>query len=140
MPKLEYVFKCVEPSLEAYKLLAEKFLATEAYIDVTSEYDGSYTSTLQNLFDHFPRQQSKVYGEVTAANGIFVGMGARQQLMLFIITLFGIVWPYKLVTQFVGKKFHSHRVLLDESFQPKIDFSLNQFNWLFHKIGMVNAP
>ncbi|MFL0162063.1 NADPH-dependent FMN reductase [Aquirufa salirivi] len=140
LPPFESVFESVDTCPEAYKPLAQKFFSADAYIVVTPEYNGSYTSTLQNLFDHFPRQQRKVYGVVTATNGSLGGMRASQQLMLFIIALFGIVSPYMLVTPFVDKKFDSNGVLLDESFQPKIDFFLDQFNWLFCKIGMSTTP
>ncbi|MHA8097988.1 NADPH-dependent FMN reductase [Aquirufa aurantiipilula] len=140
LPQFESVFKTVNTTPEAYKSLAEKFFAADAYIIVTPEYNGSYTSTLQNLFDHFPRQQRKVYGVVTATNGSLGGMRASQQLLLFIIALFGIVSPYMLVTPYVDKKFDAQGVLLDETFQAKIDFFLDQFNWLFRKIGTANTP
>jgi NAD(P)H-dependent FMN reductase len=40
----------------------------DAYIEVTPEYKKSYTATLQNFINHFPRQQKKIYGVAPATN------------------------------------------------------------------------
>jgi NAD(P)H-dependent FMN reductase len=135
LPQFETVFETVETTPEVFRSDAEKFLKADAYIVVTPEYNGSYTSALQNLFDHFPRQQKKVYGVVTATNGSMGGMRASQQLLLLIIALFGIASPYMLITPYVDKKFDESGVLIDESFKPKIDFFMDQFKWLVIKIG-----
>ena len=68
LPQFETVFETVETTPEIFRADAENFLSADAYIVVRPEYNGSFTSALQNLFDHFPRQQRKVYGVVTATN------------------------------------------------------------------------
>ncbi len=134
LPVFESVFETEETTPEPYRLLAKKIFESDAYVVITPEYNGSYTAALQNLFDHFPRQQKKVYGIVTATNGSMGGMRASQQLLLLIIALFGIVSPYMLITPFVDKKFDENGVLLDHTFQQKIKFFLDQFIWLVRKI------
>lgn len=135
LPVFETVFENLESTPDLYKPLAEKIFQSDAYIIVSPEYNGSYTSALQNLFDHFPRQEKKVYAIVTATNGSMGGMRASQQLLLFIMALFGIVSPYMLIIPFVDKKFDESGVLLDETFQPKIEYFLDQFKWLVLKIN-----
>ena len=135
LPVFESVFENFESTPDLYKPLAEKIFHSDAYIIVSPEYNGSYTSALQNLFDHFPRQAKKVYAIVTATNGSMGGMRASQQLLLFIMALFGIVSPYMLIIPFVDKKFDESGVLLDETFQPKIEYFLDQFKWLVRKIN-----
>jgi NAD(P)H-dependent FMN reductase len=134
LPVFESVFENIETTPDLYRPLAEKMIHADAYIIISPEYNGSYTASVQNLFDHFPRQQKKVYGIVTATNGSMGGMRASQQLLLYAIALFGIVSPYMLVTPFVDKKFDEDGTLLDNTFQPKVDLFLNQFIWLVNKI------
>lgn len=134
LPVFESVFENIETTPDLYKSLAKNMIQADAYIIISPEYNGSYTASVQNLFDHFPRQQKKVYGIVTATNGSMGGMRASQQLLLLVIALFGIVSPYMLVTPFVDKKFDEDGTLLDNTFQPKVDLFLNQFIWLVDKI------
>lgn len=135
LPNFEKGFDTIDSTPAPLKPMAEKFLKADAYIIVTPEYNGSYTAVLQNFFEHFPRQEKKVYGVVTATNGSLGGMRASQQLLLLVIALFGIVSPYMLITPFVDKKFDEDGLLLDHSFQPKIDFFLTQFKWLVKKVS-----
>jgi len=138
LPQFEGVLNDINLVPDHLKPLVAKFLKADAYIVVTPEYNGSYTALLQNLFEHFPRQEKKVYGVVTATNGSMGGMRASQQLLLLIIALFGIVSPHMLITPFVDKKFDEDGLLLDNSFKPKIDFFLDQFKWLINRIYSDN--
>jgi NAD(P)H-dependent FMN reductase len=135
LPIFENGFDTIDSVPAPLKPIAKFFFEADAYIIVTPEYNGSYTAVLQNFFEHFPRQEKKVYGVVTATNGSLGGMRASQQLLLLLIALFGIVSPYMLITPFVDKKFDEDGLLLDHSFKPKIDFFLNQFTWLVKKIS-----
>lgn len=136
LPQLDSVFDNLESTPELFKQLGRSFFEADAYILVTPEYNGTYTASLQNLFDHFPRQQKKVYGIVTATNGSMGGMRASQQLLLYVIALFGIVSPYMLITPFVDKKFDEDGNLMDDLFKSKIDYFLNEFGWLLKKVAL----
>lgn len=131
---LQNVFASVEKTPEAYKPLAERMFAANAFIIITPEYNGSYSPALQNLMDHFPKQTGKPFGLVTASTGMMGGMRASQQLLLLVPALFGIAAPQMLVTPSVDKKFDADGILLDETFQKNIDVFVNEFLWLAEKI------
>ena len=80
LPLLQHVFMSVDKTPEAYKPLAERMFAADAYILVTPEYNGSYSPALQNLLDHFPKQAHKAFGIVTASPGAMGGMRSSQKI------------------------------------------------------------
>ncbi len=130
LPLLQQVFTSVEKTPDAYKPLAQRMFAADAYILVTPEYNGSYSPALQNLMDHFPKQSHKAFGVVTASPGAMGGMRATQQLLLLVPALFGIASPYMLVTPFVDKKFDADGNLTDAGFEKSIDLFAKEFLWL----------
>jgi NAD(P)H-dependent FMN reductase len=130
LPLLQDVFMSIDKTPVEFKPLAEQMFSADAYILVTPEYNGSYSPALQNLLDHFPKQNHKVFGVAPASVGAMGGMRASQQLLLLVPALFGIASPYMLITPFVDKKFSSEGQLLDESFQKMVDLFLNEFLWL----------
>lgn len=130
LPLLQEVFSSVEKTPAQYRPLAEQMFAADAFILVTPEYNGSYSSALQNLMDHFPKQGRKAFGIVPASTGGMGGMRSSQQLLLLVPALFGIASPYMLVTSFVDKKFTPEGVLLDEAFQKTSDLFIKEFLWL----------
>jgi NAD(P)H-dependent FMN reductase len=132
---LENVFTSVENTPEKYKPLAERIFAANAFILVSPEYNGSYSSALNNLLDHFPKQERKAFGLVTASVGATGGMRASQQLILLVPGLFGVASPQLLVTPFVDKKFDTEGNLLDENFAKSIDVFVSEFLWLAKKIN-----
>lgn len=127
---LNNVFSSVEKTPEAFKPLAERMFAADAFIIVTPEYNGSYSPALQNLLDHFPKQSRKAFGIATASTGGLGGARSSQQALLLVPALFGIASPYLLITPNVDKKFDEQGNLLDEGFQKAIDTFVNEFIWL----------
>lgn len=132
----EEVYYSIKSTPEALKPLTEKMLAADAFIIVTPEYNGSYTSALKNLFDHYPKQSHKAFGIVTASPGALGGIRASQQLQLFVNALFGIASPYLLITPFSDKKFDEKGNLIDNSFQKSIETFVNEFLWLAESINL----
>lgn len=130
LPLLQNVFTSVEKAPAAFKPLAEKMFAADAFILVTPEYNGSYSPALQNLVDHFPKQSHKAFGIVTASPGAMGGMRASQQLLLLIPALFGVPSPHMLVTPLVDKKFDAEGNLTDPGFEKAIETFANEFLWL----------
>ncbi len=126
----EEVFSSVTNAPEEYKPLVQRMLAADAFIIVSPEYNGSYTSATKNLFDHFPKQRHKPFGIVTASPGALGGIRAALQLQLFICALFGIPSPYMLVTPLVDKKFDAKGNLIDLSFQKSVDIFIEEYLWL----------
>src|SRR5579875_3878287 len=117
LPQLQGIFTSVEATPTEYQPLARRMFSADAYILVTPEYNGSYSATLKNLLDHFPKQHHKVFGIVTGSPGALGGIRAAMQLQQLIYALFGIGSPYMLITPQVDKKFDEAGNLLDASFQ-----------------------
>lgn len=130
----EEVFSSVAKTPEHYKPLAKRMFEANAFIMVTPEYNGSYTPTMKNLFDHFPKQMHKAFGIVTASTGALGGIRASQQLQLLICALFGIPSPYMLVTPQVDKKFDRSGNLTDQSFSNTIHNFISEFLWLAERL------
>jgi NAD(P)H-dependent FMN reductase len=134
LPLLQKVFTTVEDAPEEFKELARRMFAADAFIIVTPEYNGSYSPAMQNMFDHFPKQQHKPFGLVTASPGAMGGMRAAMQLQQFTMALFGIPSPYMLLTPQVDKKFDTEGNLLDASFQKSVDTFIKEYLWLAEKV------
>lgn len=132
----EEVFSSVAKTPEHYKPLAKRMFESNAFIVVTPEYNGSYTPTMKNLFDHFPKQMHKAFGIVTASTGSLGGIRASQQLQLLICALFGIPSPYMLVTPQVDKKFDKSGNLIDQSFSNAIHNFMSEFLWLAERLQL----
>lgn len=130
LPLLQQVFSSEEKTPEAFKPLARRMFAADAFILVSPEYNGSYSPALQNLLDHFPKQSHKPFGIVTASAGAMGGMRSTQQLLLLVPALFGIASPHMLVTPFADKKFDADGNLLEPAFRKNIDNFVNEFLWL----------
>ena len=130
LPLLQNVFSSVDQTPEAYKPLAKRMFAANAFILVTPEYNGSYTPALQNLLDHFPKQARKAFGIVTASVGAMGGMRASQQTLLLVAGLFGIASPNMLIIPQVDKKFDANGQLVDLGFKTAIDNFMKELLWL----------
>ena len=127
---LETVFNSAENSPNAYKPLVERMFAANAFIIVTPEYNGSYTSEVKNLFDHFPKQARKAFGLCTASVGALGGARGTQPLLLLVPALFGIASPSLLIVPNVDKKFDANNQLTDQSFERQIHMFITEFLWL----------
>ncbi len=131
----EEVYSSVEVTPEKYKPLAQRMFAAEAFIIVTPEYNGSYTPSMKNLFDHFPKQLHKAFGIVTASSGALGGMRASQQLLLLVSALFGIPSPQMLIAPHIDKKFDADGALLDQLFFKEVNNFSEKFLWLAERLA-----
>lgn len=127
---LETVFNSVDNTPEQYKPLTKRMFAADAFIIVTPEYNGSYTSEIKNLFDHFPKQARKAFGLCTASVGALGGARGTQPLLLLVPALFGIASPSLLIVSNVDKKFDADNQLIDASFEKQIHTFITEFLWL----------
>ena len=134
LPPMQTVFTSPASAPEQYRPLVQKMFQADAFILLTPEYNGSYTPAMKNLLDHFPKQQHKPFGIVTASTGAFGGMRAALQLQQLIFALFGIGSPYMLVIPAVDKKFDAEGKLVDDAFAKSIDVFINEYLWLAEKI------
>jgi NAD(P)H-dependent FMN reductase len=120
LPPVDKVFTTVDDAPAEHKALAERMLNADAYIIVTPEYNGSYSPSMQNMFDHFPKRSHRAFGIVTASPGALGGIRAAMQLQQFIMALFGIPSPYMLITPQIDKKFDADGNLIDTAFQKTL--------------------
>ncbi len=134
LPFIQSVYNTVEAAPEEHRALARRMFEADAYILVTPEYNGSYSSALQNLFDHFPKRSRKTFAIATASPGGLGGIRAALHAQQFIHALFGIGSPYMLVTPGVDKKFDAEGNLIDPTFQKSIDTFITEFLWLAEKL------
>jgi NAD(P)H-dependent FMN reductase len=134
VPPMQSVWVSVEKTPAQFRPLAERVFAADAFILVTPEYNGSYSPSLKNLLDHFPKQHHKSFGIVTASPGAFGGLRASQQLLLLIPALFGVASPYMLIVPGVDKKFSPDGDLLDETFQNSVHNFATEFLWLAERL------
>jgi len=135
LPLQQEVFSNIDRTPEMLKPLAKRMFEANAFIMVSPEYNGSYTSALKNLFDHFPKQSHKTFGIVTGSPGATGGMRASQQMQLLINALFGIGSPYMLITPQVENKFDEAGKLIDPLFQRNIDIFVSEFLWLAESLA-----
>lgn len=130
VPPIQSVWTSADKAPEEFRPLAERIFQADAFILVTPEYNGSYSPALKNLLDHFPKQNHKPFGIVTASPGAMGGIRASQQLLLLVPALFGIVSPYMLIVPAVDKKFNADGELIDENFENAIHNFITEFRWL----------
>lgn len=140
LPPMEQVFFSPEEAPEKHRNLATRMFAADAFIIVTPEYNGSYAPAMQNLFDHFPKQQHKAFGLVTASPGALGGIRAAMKLQLFALALFGVPSPFMLIVPGVDKKFDAKGILIDAAFQKNIDVFKQEFLWLAGRMAAATPP
>ncbi|HEX8547852.1 MAG TPA: NAD(P)H-dependent oxidoreductase [Cytophagaceae bacterium] len=134
-PPIQKVFSKAEDAPDELFSIAKRVFEADAFVLVTPEYNGSYSPSMKNLLDHFPKQVHRAFGIVTASPGAMGGLRASQQMQLLINALFGIASPYMLVTPFVDKKFDVSGNLLDEAFSNSIHTFTTEFLWLAERIS-----
>jgi NAD(P)H-dependent FMN reductase len=139
LPHMDQVFTSVEKTPEKFKSLAERMFTANAFIIVTPEYNGSYAPAMKNLFDHFPKQQHKAFGIVTASPGAMGGIRAAMQLQQTVLALFGIPSPHMLIVPQVDQKFDADGFLMDRNFQPAVTNFIDEFLWLGEKVTGLHS-
>lgn len=135
LPPMQTVFTSVENTPAEFRELSRRIFEAEGFILVTPEYNGSYSPSMKNLLDHFPKQHHKTFGIVTASPGALGGVRASQQLLLLIPALFGIASPYLLVIPQVEKKFDAAGELLEPAFDHAVHNFTSEFLWLSRSLA-----
>ncbi len=134
LPFIQNVWTSAAHAPEAFQPLAERMFAADAFIISSPEYNGAYSPAMKNLFDHFPKQNKKVFGIVTTSNGAMGGIRASQQLLQLVPALFGIASPFMLIVPQADKKFDEQGQLIAPEFQKNIEDFVREFLWLAEKI------
>lgn len=135
IPFVEKVWSTIADVPEEFKSTAEKIYSSDAFVLVTPEYNGSMSSALRNLFDHFPKQNKKVFGIVTASDGAMGGIRAAVAMQNQICAWFGIPVPQMLVVGNMTQKFDAEAKLVDEKFGNNILSFATEFVWLTEAVA-----
>jgi NAD(P)H-dependent FMN reductase len=130
LPPVQSVFTSVEKTPDEFKPLAERMFSADAFIFVSPEFNGSYSPSMKNLVDHFPKQYHKPFGVVSASPGPMGGIRAAHQMQMLVIALFGIASPYMLIIPAVDKKFDEAGDLLDKTFENNVHNFVTEYLWL----------
>ncbi len=130
IPFVEKVWSTINDVPEEFKTMAEKIYSADAFVIVTPEYNGSMSAAARNLFDHFPKQNKKVFGIVTASDGVMGGIRAAVSMQNQICAWFGIPCPQMLVVGNMSQRFDANGCLVEEKFSNNIMSFCNEFIWL----------
>ncbi|HEX8334802.1 MAG TPA: NAD(P)H-dependent oxidoreductase [Segetibacter sp.] len=109
----------------------------DAFILLSPEYNGGYSPAMKNLLDHFPKQNHKVFGIVTASPGAMGGIRAALALQHLVYGLFGIGSPHMLIVPEVDRKFTVDGTLSDDRFSSQVAHFIREFLWLARNITSV---
>lgn len=134
LPPVDAVISSLHHAPNHMKELAVRMFEADAFILVTPEYNGGYSPAMKNLLDHFPKQNHKVFGIVTASPGMMGGMRAALALQHLVYGLYGIGSPHMLIIPEVNKKFTADGVLCDGSFSSQIGGFTDEFLWLARSV------
>ena len=134
LPPVDAVISSPHHAPKHLKELATRMFEADAFILVTPEYNGGYSPAMKNLLDHFPKQEHKVFGIVTASPGMMGGMRAALALQHLVFGLFGIGSPHMLIIPEVNKKFSENGDLCDGSFSSQINHFADEFLWLVRSL------
>jgi NAD(P)H-dependent FMN reductase len=130
VPLVQKVWSKAEDIPLEFSDLAKTITGSDAFVLVTPEYNGSMSSALRNLFDHFPKQTKKTFGIVSASEGAMGGIRAAVGMQNQICGWFGIPCPNMLIVPGMDKKFDAEGNLLEEKFLNNIMTFATEFIWL----------
>jgi NAD(P)H-dependent FMN reductase len=132
LPVFEEIMEKASTNKNEIQKLHSQLNAVDAFIVVTPEYNGNYSSAFQNMVDHYPKSTfaKKAVGIVTVTTGTQGGMRAALHLQQFILAFGAIPCPQMLLVPTVQNKFDEFGNLLDENFIKTIQTFLTDFNWL----------
>ena len=130
LPPIENVWAKPEEAPPMFQGVARRMFEADAFILVTPEYNGSYSASLKNFLDHFPKQDRKVFGIVSASPGNLGGIRAALQLQNLIFNISGISSPRMLIVPRMEKIFDKSGKLLDQDFENQISLFHDDFSWL----------
>jgi NAD(P)H-dependent FMN reductase len=124
-----YVSK--EVNHRTFEVLKSEMDAADAFIFVSPEYNGSYTSALKNLIDFFPKKtfSDKPISVVSVTTGRMGGMRAALQMQQLVLAIFAYPQPNMLLVSEVQKKFNEKGDLIDPGFQQTLKQFIDDFTW-----------
>ena len=134
LPWVEKVYNSLDNTPEEWRPLFTRVFNADAFIFVTPEYNGSYSPSLKNMVDHFPKQLHKALGIVTVSTGGLGGIRCAQQLILLGAGLFTVVCPQMLLIPTIEKKINKEGEIIDPAFEKNVHNFVSEYLWLAEKL------
>ena len=140
----EYHFPVLEEVLHRHpnppdglEAFATEIRQSDAYIFVSPEYNGSYTSALKNAVDYLKEGEfsKKAIGIVGVSAGMMGGIRAGMAMQQLALAIFGFPVPQMLLVGQVTQRFDETGNLTDPSFEKNIQGFLKQFTWLAEAVS-----
>lgn len=129
LPIFEERFNYLENPNEKIKTVFDTLMASDGFIFLTPEYNGSISSGLKNFIDVFAKDPfiGKPIGVATASTGALGGIRAAYQLQQIILSIFGYPIPQMLTVGNMDKVLDEKGMVLDEDFQKRLDSFLKAY-------------
>lgn len=134
VPFIQNVWRSAEDAPSELQEIARRIFEADAFILSTPEYNGSYSSAMKNLLDHFPKHKHKAFGIITSSDGIMGGMRAAQQMLQLVPGIFGIASPQLLIVPQANKKFDENGQLTAPEFEKNVHDFVTEFLWLAERL------
>ncbi len=130
-PLFEHVYKGDSP-LKGTEELRNILHQADAMLFVSPEYNGSYTSALKNMTDHFSKAEfsKKAIGVVSVSSGPMGGIRGALHMQQLVLALFAYPVPQMMLVPEVQHKFSEDGRLTDTAFAKKLDTFLKDYLWL----------
>jgi NAD(P)H-dependent FMN reductase len=135
----EYQFPIMEEVLhrhpnppEGLAEFAERVRASDAFVFVSPEYNGSYTSALKNAVDYLKEGEfaGKVIGVASVTTGALGGMRAAMNMQELVLGVSGFPLPQMLTVGNVAQRFDENGALTDPAYEKNMDVFVTKFVWL----------
>lgn len=141
VPQLEHRL-AEHPAPPAWLAQAGQWLdEADIILFVSPEYNGSYTSALKALVDHFPKStyEKKPIGVVTVSAGAMGGMRAAQQLQQLVLALWAFPVPQMLLVGKIGEQLDAEGNPLNETLPAQANRFLESVLWLGEAVRMKKS-
>lgn len=117
---------------EALVQFADQIRSADAFLFVSPEYNGSYTSALKNAVDYLKENEfnQKVIGVVSVTSGSLGGIRAAIAMQQLVLGIGGYPIPQMLPVGSVAARFDEFGNLIDPVFEKNISTFLRHFTWL----------
>ncbi len=140
LPLLDRMHKEMDDPPKKLNDLRNKIKDAEGYVPVTPEYNRNTSSALKNTLDYFLEEYYfKPSAIVSYSPGMFGGINASQQLRLIFAELGAPSIPSSLAIARVHKVIDENGILIDETYDKRVNKFLNEFEWYIKALANQRA-
>ena len=140
-PIMEEVYHRHPNPPEGLADFSQKIKDADAFIFVSPEYNGTYTSALKNAVDYLKENEfnKKVIGIVSVSAGGLGGIRAALSMQQLVLGVGGFAIPQMLPVGNVAARFDEEGQLTDPVFERSINVFLDAFLWLAEAVAEKKA-